>query len=117
MSGNRCLDYFDYRIGTGSFRAEDGRVKQALTYRRYGDTRNEDMMKSKYKEHSKLRGRIVEKYGSQGEFAKRLGRTEQSITAKLNGRSQFSQRDIVNWSNALEIEVSEVGFYFFADKL
>lgn len=69
------------------------------------------------KEHSKLRGKIVEKYGTQAVFAERIGKTEQSVTAKLNGRSQFSQEDIVTWSNALGILVNEVGEYFFANKL
>jgi hypothetical protein len=69
------------------------------------------------REYSKLRGRIVELYGSQGAFAKKIGKTEQSITAKLNGRSQFSQKDIVDWSNALSLGVDEVGIYFFTSKL
>jgi len=69
------------------------------------------------KEHSKLRGKIVEKYGTQAVFAERIGKTEQSVTAKLNGRSQFSQEDVVTWSNALGILVNEVGEYFFANKL
>ena len=64
-----------------------------------------------------LKGRIVQKYGSQSRFAKHLGLTEQTITAKLNGRSQFSQDDILNWCNALDIEANEVGRYFFAHKL
>lgn len=69
------------------------------------------------KEHLKLRGKIVEKYGSQSVFAEKIGKTEQSVTAKLNGRSQFSQEDVVTWSNALGILVNEVGEYFFANKL
>ena len=65
----------------------------------------------------RLRGRIIQKYGSQGAFAKHLGKTEQTITAKLNGRSQFSQDDILNWCNALDIVADDVGEYFFAEKL
>lgn len=69
------------------------------------------------REHQKLRGRIVEIYGSQGAFAKKIGKTEQCITAKLSGKTQFSQADIIAWSNALQINVDEVGVYFFANKL
>lgn len=69
------------------------------------------------REHQKLRGRIVELYGSQGAFAKEIGKTEQCITAKLSGKTQFSQADIIEWSNALQINVDEVGVYFFANKL
>lgn len=64
-----------------------------------------------------LKGRIVQKFGSQGRFAKHIGKTEQTVTAKLNGRSQFSQDDILEWCNALDIEADEVGRYFFAHKL
>ena len=64
-----------------------------------------------------LRGRIIQKYGSQGAFAKRLGKSEQTVTAKLNGRSQFTQEDILNWCNALDIIAEDVGEYFFAEKL
>lgn len=69
------------------------------------------------KEYSKLRGKIVEKYGSQTAFADVIGRTEQSVTAKLSGKTQFSQEDIVIWCNVLGIPVDEVGAYFFTHKL
>lgn len=64
-----------------------------------------------------LKGRIIQKYGSQGRFAKHLGKTEQTVTAKLNGRSQFSQDDILDWCIALDIVADDVGRYFFAQKL
>lgn len=69
------------------------------------------------REYQKLRARIVELFGSQGAFSKEIGLSEQSLTAKLNGKRQFSQTDIVRWSNALKIEADEVGEYFFAYKL
>ena len=64
-----------------------------------------------------LRGRIVQKYGTNGEFAKHLGTSQQTVSAKLNGRSQFSQKDIVTWSNALDIDADSIGRYFFDKKL
>ena len=67
--------------------------------------------------YSKLRGRIVEVYGSQKEFSKNIGLSEQSITAKLNGRSDFSQDDIIRWSNALQIGLCDIGTYFFNQEL
>lgn len=67
--------------------------------------------------YSKLRGRIVEMYGSQKEFSKAVNLSEQSITAKLNGRSDFSQDDIIQWSNVLQIELGDIGAYFFNQKL
>ena len=68
-------------------------------------------------DRNKLKGRIVERYGTQHGFAESIGRTEQTVTAKLAGRSQFSQKDIVEWCNALEIGKDEVGSYFFAKEL
>lgn len=63
--------------------------------------------------YNKLRGKIVEEYGSQKQFSTQINLSEQSITAKLNGRSDFSQDDIIKWSNALHIKKEEIGTYFF----
>ena len=68
-------------------------------------------------EYSKLKGRIVEIYGTQAAFAKALGSTEVTVTNKLAGKSQFSQSDIVQWCNTLGIAADDVGVYFFAQKL
>lgn len=65
------------------------------------------------KTYPKLRGKIVEVYGNQRAFAKQLGISEQTVTAKLNGRFEFSQKDILDWSNLLGIETKDVGDYFF----
>ena len=67
------------------------------------------------KTYSKLRGRIVEKYGSQRSFAKALGKTEQTVIAKLNGKSEFSKADIIEWCNVLEIAEIDIPAYFFAE--
>lgn len=67
------------------------------------------------KTYNKIRGKIVEVYGSQKEFAKAIGLSEQSVTAKLNGRTDMSQDDILKWADALNLEVSDIGNYFFTD--
>ncbi len=67
------------------------------------------------KTYNKIRGKIVEVYGSQKEFAKAIGLSEQSVTAKLNGRTDMSQDDILKWADALKLEVSDIGNYFFTD--
>ena len=69
------------------------------------------------KTYPKLRGRIVEKFGTQSAFAKRIGKSEQTIISKFSGKSSFSQKDIIDWCNILDIEPNEVTDYFFADKL
>lgn len=63
--------------------------------------------------YNKLRGRIIEIFGSQKAFSKKINLSEQSITAKLNGRSDFSQNDILKWSNALNMDKKDIGIYFF----
>jgi len=67
--------------------------------------------------HSKLRGRIVEKFGTYRAFAKELGVSEQIVISKLNGRSGFSDKNIIQWSNALDIREDEVGAFYFTQKL
>ena len=69
------------------------------------------------KSYSKLRGLIVEKYGSQRKFAEKIGLSEQTVVAKLADRSEFSQSDIIEWSNALDIPADMVSAYFFGEKL
>ncbi len=66
---------------------------------------------------NKIKGRIVEIFGSQREFAKAIGISEVTVAKKLNNKSEFSQNDIVEWCNALQISSDDVGSYFFANEL
>lgn len=68
-------------------------------------------------QYNKLRGRIVEIFGSQSKFAEAVGQSEQIITAKLAGRSSFTQDNIIAWCKALDIDQNDIGSYFFAPKL
>ncbi len=63
--------------------------------------------------YNKLKGKIVEVFGTQADFSKRIKLSEQSITAKLAGRSRFSQDDIITWCEALDIDQNDIGLYFF----
>lgn len=65
----------------------------------------------------KLKGRIVEKCGSQKVLAEMLGISDTAVNYKLNGRIGFSIEDIANWCIALEIPKEEIADYFFADLL
>lgn len=64
-------------------------------------------------EYKALRGRIVEKYDSQSNFAKVLGVSENSLSLKMNGKTGFSQSDIVKWQELLDIQTADIGHYFF----
>lgn len=63
--------------------------------------------------YAKLRGRIVEKYGSISAFTELLNISLTQVSKKLNGVSGFSQEDIVEWAKLLEIDLADVGLYFF----
>lgn len=65
-------------------------------------------------EYGKLKGRIVEKYGTRGKFAEAAGISEVTVSKKLNEKTQFSQEDIVLWCRLLDIPILEAGSYFFA---
>lgn len=64
-------------------------------------------------EHAKLRGKIVEKYGSQKTFAEALGISENWVSLKLNDKSPLSKADMETWAAALEIPGNEFYDYFF----
>lgn len=63
--------------------------------------------------YNKLKGRIVEKFGSQSEFSKKIPLSPQSVSKKLVGNSGFSQSDINRWCELLDIDTADIGSYFF----
>lgn len=64
-------------------------------------------------EYNKLRGRIVEKYGTQAKFAQELGISPTAMSEKMTGKTTFSQRDIEKWRQLLDIDSEDIGKYFF----
>ena len=48
--------------------------------------------------YSKLKGRIVERYGTQANFASKLGISKNSMSKKLTCKTEFSQTDIIRWA-------------------
>jgi len=68
-------------------------------------------------EYNKLRGRIIEKFGTIEKFADFLDKSRITVSNKLNGKSNFSRDDIIFWSSALEISQDEIGSYFFEESL
>lgn len=64
--------------------------------------------------YAKLRGRIVEKFGTQEKFAEVVGISRVSMSKKMNCATGFSQEDITRWSQLLEIDKTDYGEYFFA---
>ena len=68
-------------------------------------------------DYSKLRGRIKEKLGTEGEFARKIGRTQNYVSKVFNNGTYLSQEDIALGSEVLDIPVSEIGVYFFTKEV
>ena len=64
--------------------------------------------------YAKLRGRIIEKFGSIDAFGNKLKISKAQLSKKLNGKAGFSQADIIEWSDILDIDLSEVGLFFYS---
>ena len=65
----------------------------------------------------KLRGKIIEKYRSQGEFVKVFGVSENTFSKKMNNKVRFTSQDIIKITGLLDIPKEEVGTYFFTEKV
>lgn len=68
-------------------------------------------------DHSKLLGRIVEKYGTRGIFAEAAGMTASQLYSRLQGTTEFTAEEIDRIATALEIPQSEIPAYFFTKKV
>lgn len=66
--------------------------------------------------HDKLRGRIIEKFGSNAKFAEHLEISIASLSSKLNGKTDFTASEIYKSCILLDIKNEEVFDYFFTLK-
>ena len=66
-------------------------------------------------DHSKLAGRIVEKFGSQRALCAHIGWTESKLSARMNNLVQFDADEIylLASKDVLDIPAEELGEYFF----
>ena len=76
-----------------------------------------DIVNAREYDYSKLRGRIKEKIGTEGEFAVRINRTPNYMSKVFRNRTYLSQRDISHGAEILDIPQNEIGVYFFAQKV
>ena len=63
--------------------------------------------------YSKLRGRMVEIFGTIEKTAEAAGIRRDMISQALNGKRAFTQKEISVLSETLQIPESEIGLYFF----
>ena len=68
-------------------------------------------------DYSKLLGKIKEKGLTQENLAKKIGITPGSMSEKLNNKAYFKQKEIFMIIQILGISISEVGEYFFTQKV
>ena len=61
----------------------------------------------------KLKGRMVEYYGTQGNFAKAMGTSKQNLSRKLNNKIKFTYDEITFMIKNLHITSEEVQEIFF----
>lgn len=67
--------------------------------------------------HNKLRGKIKEVIGSEVEFAKLLGISQTTLSAKLNNKVDFTRTEILRITEKLKLSQEEFYDVFFFEKL
>lgn len=68
-------------------------------------------------DYSKLRGRIREKFNTEGVFAETLNISKQTLSAKLNNKVLFTQDEIKAACSILDIQTADIPAYFFTEKV
>lgn len=68
-------------------------------------------------DYSKLRGKIREVFGTQSKFAKAMGLSSVTLSAKLNNTVQFTQTEINKACGLLGIPIEFIPVYFFTEKV
>lgn len=64
-------------------------------------------------DYSRLRGRIREKVGTEYEFARLIGRSANFVSNVFKNLTYFSQSDIAKAVEVLDIDIDDIGSYFF----
>ena len=63
--------------------------------------------------YNKLRGRIVEVFGSQSEFSRAMGWSERTMSLKMTGKVPWKQADICKAVELLGLNETDIPVYFF----
>ena len=64
-------------------------------------------------DYNKLKGRIKEKCGTCSNFAKLLGCSNNTMSAKMNNISDFTQTEIIKSVDILDLKKVDIPTYFF----
>lgn len=68
-------------------------------------------------DYSKLKGRIIEKYGSQEKFAIEMGLSNRTLSLKMNGKVYWKQSEIYRAIKLLDLKENDIVEYFFTQKV
>lgn len=63
--------------------------------------------------YNKLKGKIVEVFGNQQEFAKAMEWSERTLSLKINGKRPWKQTDIMKAIKLLKLSETDIQEYFF----
>ena len=66
---------------------------------------------------SKLRGRIIEKFGSQNDFANAAHCSTSFLSQYLNGKTFLTQQVMDNWIRLLDIDDCDIRAFLFTQKV
>ena len=64
-------------------------------------------------DYSKLKGKIVEKCGTQKKFAEKMQLSERTLTLKLSGQVEWKQSEIIRAQSILGLREEEILSIFF----
>ncbi len=67
-------------------------------------------------DYAKLRDSIREHFGTEGSFAKAIGRSPNYVSKVFQGKSNFNAVDISRSAEILGISTDDIGRYFFEKK-
>lgn len=67
--------------------------------------------------YSRLRGKIREVFGTQGEFADAMDMNASTLSKKLNDRNDWSRDEMRLACMLLEIPLADMHLYFFTPKI
>lgn len=68
-------------------------------------------------QYGKLKGRIVEIFGSQKKFAEAMGLSERTVSLKLQGATPWTQPEMFRAVGLLKEPVRMIDEYFFTQKV
>lgn len=68
-------------------------------------------------DYSKLRGRIIEKFGSQSVFAVAMEWSERTLSLKMNGKIAWKQPEICKAIKLLDLQMEDINTYFFTSRV